>query len=185
MVGARANLAWALAFAAMAPGCMIDAWEFDECVRDPEICSTGYEGWQTVSGCALSDPLQVQVGQGQYSFAPLQPGAAFELHSGSGGQLVSNHIYAALRIANPDPAHRRFRVVFTLASPGFCASEPCEEYLTDRVAIIGKTMQVEASGAVSKAGFQLLSNGAPRRLQIAVEDECGRKGTAEHVVAKP
>jgi hypothetical protein len=43
-------------------------------------------------------------------------------------------------------------------------------------------MVVEASGAVSKAGFQLMSNGAPRRLTIAVEDECGRKGSAEHIV---
>jgi hypothetical protein len=182
MVTPKTILRWTAAIAALTPGCMIDTWQFDECVRDPEICSTGYEGWQTISGCALSDPLKIQVGQGQYSFQSLEAGAAFDLHSGSGGQIVSNHIYAALRIANPDPAHRRFRVVFTLVSPGFCASEACEDYLTDRVAIIGKTMVVEASGAVSKAGFQLMSNGAPRRLTIAVEDECGRKGSAEHIV---
>ena len=182
MVRSATTLSWIAALAVLTPGCMIDTWQFDECVRDPEICSTGYEGWQTVSGCALSDPLKIQVGQGQFAFQSLESGEAFALHSGSGGQIVSNHVYAALRIANPDPAHRRFRVVFTLASPGFCASEACEDYLTDRVAIIGKTMVVEAGGAVSKAGFQLMSNGAPRSLTIDVEDECGRKGSAQHIV---
>lgn len=182
MVRSVITLSWIAALAVLTPGCMIDTWQFDECVRDPEICSTGYEGWQTVSGCALSDPLEIQVGQGQFTFLALEPGAAMDLHSGSGGQIVSNHVYAALRIANPDPGHRRFRVVFSLRSPGFCSSQPCEDYLTDRVAIMGKTMVVEASGAVSKAGFQLMSNGAPKSLAIAVEDECGRKGLAEHVV---
>lgn len=182
MVRSVITLSWIAALAVLTPGCMIDTWQFDECVRDPEICSTGYEGWQTVSGCALSDPLKIQVGQGQFAFQSLEPGQAFDLHSGSGGQIVSNHIYAALRIANPDPAHRRFRVVFTLTSPGFCASGGCEDYLTDRVAIIGKTMVAEAGGAVAKAGFQLMSNGAPKSLIIAVEDECGRKGSAQHVV---
>lgn len=182
MVAARATaLGLACAAAALLAGCMLDVWEIDPCVRDPELCSQG-EGWQTVSGCAMTAPLQVEIGQGETAFAALAPGAPFALHTASGGQLISNHINAALRIANPDPAHRRFRVQFTLLSPGFCGGPDCEDYRYERVAIFGKNMLVEPSGAVSKAGYQLLSNGQPRRLEVAVEDECGRKANAAHVV---
>lgn len=185
MVRPSPRLPLAALAAALLPACMLDVWDFDECVRDPEMCSTGYEGWQTVSDCPVSDPLKVEVGQGQMAFDALGPGEPLTLHSGSGGQLVSNHVYAALRIANPEPNHRRFRVVFTLYSPGFCAGGPCEDYITERIAIIGKSMTSEPGGAVSKAGFQLLSNGAPKRLTLSVQDQCGRQGVAEHVVAAP
>lgn len=170
------------AAALIVPGCMFDIWQLDECVRDPELCSTDDQGWQTVSNCPPSDPLQIELGQGELSFTPLVAGQALQVYTASGGQLVSNHVFAALRVVNPQPNHRKFRVQFTLYSPGFCGASQCQDMDYQRLALIGANMIVAGDGSMSKSGFRLMSNGQPKRLEVSVQDECGREAQAVHTV---
>lgn len=163
-------------------GCMLDVWEWDECLRDPELCSYSDQGWHIVNDCPSADPLEFQLGQGESAFAALVDGQPFQVYTASGGQLVSNHIFAALRVVNPIANHRKFRVQFTLSSPGLCQTPACEDMDYQRLAIIGANMTVASDGSASKPGFRLMSNGQPKRLEVSVVDECGRTAQAVHTV---
>ncbi len=171
-----------VSLALLSAGCTLDVWEWDECVRDPEVCAEGDQGWKTVSDCPTTDPLEIQLGQGEFTFAGLVDGQPLQVHSATGGQLFSNHVFAALRVVNPEPNHRKFRVQFTLYSPGFCGPPNCQDMDYQRLALVGASMALASDGSVSKAGFRLLSNGQPKRLEVSVQDECGRQAQAIHTV---
>lgn len=178
----RIRLCGVIASALLGSGCMIDVWQWDECVLDPELCSYGDQGWHTVANCPTLDPLKIELGQGEFTFTPLVDGQSLQVHAATGGQIFSNHIFAALRVVNPVAAHRKFRVEFTLYSPGFCNPPDCKDMDYQRLAIIGANMTVAADGSASKPGFRLMSNGQPKRLEVNVEDECGRTAQAVHTV---
>lgn len=161
---------------------MFDVWRWDECALDPELCSESDQGWSTVSDCPPMAKLNIELGQGEFSFAPLAPGQNFKVYTAAGSQLVSNHVFAALRVVNPEPTHRKFRVQLALYSPGFCAPGSCQDMDYQRLALIGANVTVAADGSASKAGFRLMSNGQPTRLEVTVQDQCGRIGTAVHIV---
>jgi hypothetical protein len=193
-----------LAAAAMATGCVYDVWSWDRCATDPESCSFSDSGWHTVANCQRSDPLQVELGQGEDDFVPFTAGEVPVMHGGSGSQGGSVfHVWGGARIANPDPAHRRFRLEFhshsTESYYGYPYFGPDVEAFADassgvtptsgpaaagterdyqRIAVVGASMKTEANGAMSRAGFVLFVSSPPSRLTLDVVDECGRTGSA-------
>lgn len=182
-----ARTAILLALSALLTGCLPDVWSFAECDLDPELCSDD-TGWTTVSDCARSDPLQVQIGEGETEFTPLKDGDKPPLHFASSGQGPGvRHVFIGVRIANPDTAHVKFRADFRATAYGPCYGETDGAVNRDgkqvcpqdskRVAIFGQSVQPGPDGSVAKTGFRLVIEGEPKTLAVTVEDLCGRKGS--------
>ncbi len=165
--------------------CTYDVWSWEKCDLDPESCSQGY-GWHLVASCDRSDPLHVELGQGDTTFQPLAPGEKPVLYHASGFQgQGSSHVFVGLRVTDPTPGHARYRVQIRACSqregelsPSTPPSTPpCIGHVTDRNAIVGTSLDVAADGSLSRAGLQLFVDGPPSWLALEVEDECGRKGS--------
>lgn len=175
----------ALALATALVGCEYDVWSFDDCELDPESCVQTDEGWKTYS-CAIQEPLQIELGEGDLAFLPLAAGSLPQPHLATGFQGGgSAHVFGGVRIKNPDPVHRRFRLEFTTcsgdvegdASAGERASSTCKAYLRTRLAVVGQSMAQSADGSLSRAGIQVFLQGELHWIALQVQDECGRTAT--------
>ncbi|MBI5610150.1 MAG: hypothetical protein HY902_14840 [Deltaproteobacteria bacterium] len=154
----------------------------DECVIDPERCASSDSGWTTYSDCAAKDPLQVELGQGDAAFAPVPAGSLPTEHQATGAQGGgTSHIFGGVRIANPDPQRRKFRVEFTACSGdksltqfGYPTADDCAGVLTTRIAVLESSLAQASDGSLSRGGIQVFLQGPLRWVRLEVRDPCGR-----------
>ena len=123
----------AVGLALVCGACVYNPDFTDQCQLDPETCRNHQppNGWPTLPGCTLGAPLQVQVGQGAGPYAPFAPGEAPVLQSSSGGGQGGSvhHVWAGVRIVNPDPVGGSFLVEFAAKYPAYyCGyNDSCED----------------------------------------------------------
>lgn len=132
--------------------------------------------------CTPEEPLVVALGQGEGAFEPFGPGEIPGIYYGSqGGQ----HLFGALRLENPDPDHSLFRCRFSYLAPGGDAglSEVAERVLVFQG---GDAEPLEGGGLELASVLLRLPDdpsevvGDTNRLELVVEDSCGRRGARIH-----
>ncbi len=148
--------------------------------------------WQPGQTCATTDKLIVELGQGPGTYEPLAPGQLPAIYMGGGAQGgLSQHFWGAVRVVNPDPAHHNFLLHFGACTPAYNPSSVDQHFdakgwgdtVCPELTVVPALLPNAASasdGSVSGAGFQVrLPSPYLVRVQLQVQDECGRVGSDE------
>lgn len=151
----------------------------ESCLSRPESCATYAAAWPIATDCSRTDALEVDIGQGEAAFAPLTSGEKLVIHAASGGGQGSSvqHVWAALRVRNPEANHAKFRAQFQIY-------DGSSGEFNIRVFVLSKSMVTAPDGSASRSGLQLFIQAPLRRITLDVTDECGRKGHAEQIPAQ-
>ena len=152
----------------------------DPCSGDPLACAESGV-FEIDAACVSDEPLVVRLAEGRDAarLAPLAAGQAPTVHFGvQGGQ----HLELGFIADNPDPAHERFRATFTVAPQ---AADAEQWLVTTREVVAGtNVLSRTPEGGLSLAGvvvfveFDTVAGEA--RIELVVEDTCGRTATVEH-----
>jgi hypothetical protein len=148
-------------------GCGADGGEF---VEDPT--------------CELTGELELELGQGEDSYAVLEPGEMPEIFNGfQGGQ----HVWLGVRVKNPDFERPSLKINVTLSDCEVDCENPVN-WPTDnaRELVVGsRTITITDEGWFEQASILVTlgdwSIATHRRVELLVTDPCGRQGyvTAE------
>ncbi len=181
MAAIRCRPARWLAFAccAVIAGCMYDLNTFEACERDPESCTGAGSPLPMLPGCTATEPLQVEIGTGEFGFESLAPGQALVLHEGTPVQSSDLfHVFVGLRIANPDPVGGKFRVLFRVFEPD--PAKPGSVRASVAPLTLRDSLDGTASGALERAGVRVFVFAAPTAVTVEVDDQCGRHAEDRH-----
>ncbi len=143
----------------------------DPCSFDALGCKAAGE-LEVDEGCTLDDELLVQVGSGRQAFEALDHGQPPEVHYGSQGGM---HVFVAVRVDNPDPAHASF--LFEISADHVVGSSH-DVYSRE---VLVENAKVTEGEAFEQAGLVLVIDYFDAgELMLEVTDSCGRTGTARH-----
>ncbi len=202
----KAQLAVMLAVVGCCVGaaCTYSLGPWSDCQVDPQSCGGSGVDWPTYADCTAKAPLQFDIGSGEKAYAELAPGVTPTVHFASGGGQGFNvrHINLGVRIANPDPVRRRFRVearTYYRSSSGggrFAAddanctpdsadasvSEPPPGASTPtwhcgfggNTFVVDTSLKQAADGSLSRGGLRVFVHDLPHVLEVSVSDQCGR-----------
>lgn len=147
----------------------------DPCAQDAFDCRED-DDLPIDANCTITEPLAVEVGQGRGRFESFTRDEAPEMHYGVQGGA---HLFAAVRVENPDPDHLAFRFEFELHGPSYDAGS--ELRLETSRSVVVSDAELDAAGRFEQTGLVLLSHGAERGLlRVTVTDSCGRTAISEH-----
>jgi hypothetical protein len=144
----------------------------DPCELDSIACRTP-SGFEIDTECMSTEPLEVAIGQGADAFEPVD---VPEVHYGSQG---GRHLFAAIRVENPDLEHATFQAFIQLEASAEADSAP----LTERAVVFSVDDATEQPGG----GFDLVGLvlvlpevelSGPGRLMLDARDTCDRRGRA-------
>jgi hypothetical protein len=186
MILAMRSAKLALPLLALLGGALVGCPWFDgpddtgpPCQDDVNAC--GADGGEFVEDptCELTGELELELGQGEDSYAVLEAGEMPEIFNGfQGGQ----HVWLGVRVKNPDLERPSLKINVTLSD---CELD-CEdlvEWPTDnaRELVVGsRTITITGEGWFEQASILVTlgdwSIATHRRVEIVVTDPCGRQG---------
>lgn len=151
----------------------------DPCELDVLRCRAR-TGFEIDPACTRAGELAVELGEGATDFQELTAEQQPEVHWGSQG---GRHLFVALRLPDPDPAHGLFQAFIRLqdvvADAGADASW-AERDLVFRL----EDARPSSDGAVELTSIVLLLpdelHPGAARLVLDIRDSCDRRGQASH-----
>ena len=161
------------------------------CEDDRTNCKSNTSSFQYLESCDLTGDLQVEVGHGEGSYAPLTPDQMPPLHEGSQG---GHHTFLAFRVLNADlTRYDALKISLRVDAGSECASDESSascKVLGDRDLVLGGTtapkLRVTDAGVVEEYGLLVFmdprGSETPARVIARVEDPCRRTGEAIHTL---
>jgi hypothetical protein len=166
--------------ALMQGGCTSAPPGSDPCQLDTLSCRGGASAFELDDDCPDPAPLAVELGDGQEAFRSLAEQQSPELHYGTqGGQ----HVFLAIRVAEPDPRHDRYEATLSLEVRGNDGQWAPQAERT--LLFSAADAAVSPDGALELYGLVLqLPDAAlqdPARLALDLRDSCDTRARVEHV----
>jgi len=167
------------------------AWLFDDggdddggaapCDDDVLGCDDDISKFLEDPSCLLQGPLELQLGEGEHEFSPLEPDELPELHFGfQGGQ----HVWMAVQVKNPDLERRQLKIRTKL---DYC-NDDCDVLANWATDIVRELVVDDATIRITPEGWMEQTRilvtvfdwvGAKhQRVEMLVTDPCGRQGFA-------
>jgi hypothetical protein len=155
---------------------------------DDPPCEDDINGCANDSGPLVEDPtcestgaLELELGEGQDVYSPLETGAMPQVYDGfQGGQ----HIWLGVRVKNPDLKHSSLRIDISLSDCDTQCGDPQNWSLdNERTLVVGsRTITLTEEGWFEEEGLLVTlgnwSVATHRRVEMVVTDPCGRQGLA-------
>ena len=191
-----------LMFSGLAMGCFPNVWEWEPDLSDGlGYASTDYE-LEVV--CERPDPLEIELGHGEFFFTPMAEDLVFRVYFGLQG---GTHVFGALRIRNPELTHPLLEVTFELLDDDECSVAPpdsdppadppadqdegCPPLRTGyRHGLMNATRFLNDAGQMEEAGLLIFHDiehyggGTADRVRLTVRDQCGRVAVAERRITE-
>jgi hypothetical protein len=151
------------------------------CQDDVNAC--GADGGEFIEDptCELTGELELALGQGEDSYAPLAAGEMPEIFNGSqGGQ----HVWMGVRVMNPDLERPSLKINITLRDCEVDCENPANWPIDNsrELVIDERTIDVTEQGWFEQASILVIlgdwSLATHRRVEMLVTDPCGRQGFA-------
>lgn len=169
--------------------CPYNIWDWQMCDVDPMHCDLN-DTFVIDPTCTLTGNLNIQLGQGEAEFEPLEADEAPQTYSAS-GQGATIHHFFALRILNPAVDYPMLQVALTyevqtdevVVDPDSGDASFAWRFDTERLAIFSPDHYQWVGDTVEMSGIWLQVSppfGTRRRVTAMVTDPCGREGTAMH-----
>ncbi len=110
-----------LALSTLTWGCFPNVWEWEPDLDD----RLGYADidYELEVVCERPDPLEIELGYGEFFFTPMAEEHDFRVYYGLQG---GSHVFGALRINNPELVHPTVEVIFELLDDDKCAPQEPE-----------------------------------------------------------
>jgi hypothetical protein len=150
----------------------------DPCEIDVLRCRAA-TGFELDQACTTGGELAVELGEGATDFVELTGESQPEIHEGSQG---GRHLFLALRLPNPDPAHGLFQAFIRLEE---LVGDAGTEDLAERDLVFRLEDAKGNSGeAVELTSIVLVLPDDVRRgmarLVLDIRDSCDRRGQTSH-----
>ncbi|MEZ4384555.1 MAG: hypothetical protein R3A79_24720 [Nannocystaceae bacterium] len=188
--------AWLLAFVATTQltgfFCVREPEGPEPCEMDPLGCAPPAE-LELDPDCARTDPLVVQLGQGESTYAPLT-GGPVEVHYGfQGGQ----HFFLGVAVDNPALGSPGLEITFTIRGALECdleaaagACDPWTDFGARTLVVADPSLWTVVDGALETTGYLVVLDEDPDwwayerwgRIDVRAEvrDACDRRGSVDY-----
>lgn len=154
------------------------------CDNDLSGCFDDTSTFMEDPSCTRTGELDIQLGEGETMFTPLEAGELPQIHHGfQGGQ----HVWMAVRVKNPDLDRKQLKIRVKLE---YC-NEGCDDPDNWEVDNLRELVAEESTMTITPEGWMEQTrmlvtvfgwvDAQQRRLEMLVTDPCGRQGIVTRV----